>query len=89
MDGLWAGDLQEVYIRVQEIRDTCGNEVDAYGLAIFRMSTLECRRPRTDVGILGKTNLNSTLGSANIPLDRLSFAIPSKTCSARLLRGWS
>jgi hypothetical protein len=65
-----------------------GSRWMAYGQVIFSKSTLECRRPGTDLGILKKTNLNSTLGSANTPLDSLSFAVPSKTCSARLLRGW-
>lgn len=50
----------------------------AYGLGIFRKSTLECRRPGTDLGILRKANLNSTLGSANTPGDSLSFAVPQQ-----------
>lgn len=53
-------------------------QVDCYGLVICRKSTLESRRPGTDLGILKKTNLNSTMGSNNTPLDSLSFAAPQQ-----------
>lgn len=72
----------------------------AYGLKIFRKSkpflpnctkipkseAVECRRPSTDLEIHRRTNLSFTLGSANIPLDSLSFHVPSKSFFARLVQ---